>query len=369
MKNELLKIAFCLGLVSVCSVGLSAGEGANSADPARGPASCPLPKDSTEAGADEPIAVVAGQPIYERDLADGMAAQMLKIRQQEYQVKSKALEELIGKKVVEAEAKKRGLTVDKLYEQEVDSNVSMPSDAEVEGYYLAIKGQLNQPFQQVKSQLQTAVKVLKAQQGRDEYAASLRAKTEVAVLLQPPKVEVSYDPARVRGDAKAPVTIVEFSDYQCPFCQKTEATLKDLLAKYNGQVKLAFRDFPLRPIHPRAEAAAEAGRCALEQGKFWEYHDALFADQNKLDDAGLIATAQKVGLEGKAFQSCLASGKYKAQIDQDEQDGQKAGVNGTPGFFVDGIFLNGAQPQSEFEKIINSELAVLKSRNSARASR
>jgi protein-disulfide isomerase len=326
-----------------------------------------------QASADSVVATVAGQPIYEQDLEQDLGGELRsklqQVRNQEYQIKSQALDELIRKRIVEAEAKKRGLTVDKLYETEVDAKILAPSDAEVEGYYLAIKAQVKQPLQEVKPQVQATVKMLKQQQARQEYADSLRAKTEVAVLLGPPKTEVGYDPARVRGDARAPVTIVEFSDFQCPYCKQTEATLKDLLAKYNGQVKLAFRDFPLRPIHSRAETAAEAGRCAQEQGKFWEYHDALFEDQSKLDDAGLAATAQKLGLDGKSFQSCLASGKYKAQIEQDEQDGKKAGVNGTPGFFIDGVFLNGAQPQAEFEKIINSELAALKSQNAARAVR
>jgi protein-disulfide isomerase len=165
------------------------------------------------------------------------------------------------------------------------------------------------------------------------------------------------------------VTIVEFSDFQCPYCKQVQGTLKDLLAKYNGRVKLAFRDFPMRAIHPRAQTAAEASRCAEEQGKFWEYHDALFADQSKLDATGLASTARSMGLDEKSFQSCLASGKFKAQIETDLQDGGKAGVAGTPGFFVNGIFLSGSQPQAEFEKIIDSELASVRNPNSTRASR
>ena len=326
-----------------------------------------------QASADGVVATVAGQLIYEQDLEQALGGELRsklqQARNQEYQIKSQALDELIRKRIVEAEAKKRGLTVDKLYETEVDAKIPAPSDAEVEGYYLAIKAQVKQPLQDVKPQVQAAMKSLKVQQARQEYVESLRAKTEVAVLLGPPKTEIGYDPARVRGDAKAPVTIVEFSDFQCPYCKQTEATLKALLAKYNGQIKLAFRDFPLRPIHSQAESAAEAGRCAQEQGKFWEYHDALFEDQSKLDEAGLTATAQKLGLDGKSFQSCLASGKYKAQIEQDEQDGKKAGVTGTPGFFIDGVFVNGAQPQAEFERVINLELAALKSQNAARAAR
>jgi len=325
--------------------------------------SCSLP----QASAGDPMATVAGQPIYEEDLAVG--SKLLQLRNQEYQMKSKALDDLIRKRLIDAEAQKRGISTDKLLEQEVDSKVADPSDAEVEGYYLAVQGQLNQPFQEIKTQIEKALKVLKTQQARQDYGDALRAKGEVSVLLQPPKVEVGYDPARVRGEANAPVTIVEFSDFQCLYCKNAEPILKDLLAKYNGRIKLAYRDFPLRTLHPQAQLAAEAGRCAEEQGKFWEYHDALFADQSNLDEAGLAKTAQNLGLDEKSFQSCLTQRKFKFNVEQDVQEGTNAGVSGTPGFFINGEFLSGAQPQAEFEKLIERELAISGIRNTVRASR
>lgn len=311
------------------------------------------------------IATVDGRPIYEQDLLPEVAPKLLQLRSQQYELKSKALENLIRQRVIEAEAEKRGLSTDKLLEQEVDSKVAEPSEGEVEGYYLAVKNEIEKPLREVKPQLQKAVKLLKIQQARQDYADSLRAKAEVVVLLQPPKVEVSYNPARVRGDAKAPVTIVEFSDFQCPYCKRAQATLQDLLTKYNGRVKLSFMDFPMRTLHPHAQIAAEAARCAGEQGKFWEYHDALFADQSKLDEAGLAQTARNLGLDEKSFQSCLTAGRFKAQIEQDLREGTEAGVAGTPGFFIDGIFVNGAQPEAEFEKTINSELNAIRSPASA----
>jgi len=335
MRVSLLTLVSCLALAGTCSA-----------------------QAAPQANPGDPIAIVTGQPIYEQELLPELSPKLLQLRSQEYQVKSKALEDLISKRVIEAEAKKRGLSTDKLLEQEVDSKVADPNDAEVEGYYLAVKSEIDKPLHEVKPQLQRAVKLLKIQQARQDYGDALRAKAAVVVLLRPPKVEVSYDPARVRGDAKATVTIVEFSDFQCPYCKKVQATLKDLLAKYNGRVRLAFRDFPMRALHPQAQIAAEAARCAEEQGKFWEYHDALFADQSKLDEAGLAQTAQSLGLDQKSFQSCLKVGKFKPQIEQDLQEGAKVGVAGTPGFFIDGIFVNGAQPEAEFEKIINTELAT-----------
>ena len=316
-----------------------------------------------------PIATVNGQPIYEDELMPLAGASLLELRNQEYKLKSDALDKLVLNKLIETEAKKKGLTSEELFAREVDSKIPEPSDDEAKGFYLAGKDATTLPFDQIKSQVKNLLKATEIRQAREKYADSLRAKAEVIVLLRPPKLEIGYDAARVRGDAGAPVTIVEFADFQCPYCKSVQATLNGLLVKYQGQVKLAYRDFPLRPLHPQAQIAAEAGRCAAEQGKFWEYHDALYADQKKLSQSDLLETARKVGLREKAIESCLASGKFKAQIEQDIQDGTSVGVDGTPGFFINGVFLNGAKPASEFEKIINLELQAIGVQNSKRAVR
>ena len=365
MKPASSKIVLVMILILMCSVlGFARNNqvkrGPLARDSAPRAGSCPLPAQDAKDDPGQPVATVAGEPIYERDLAGAAGAQMLQVRKQEYEIKKKALDDVIRRKVVEVEAKKRGVSVDKLYQEEVDSKISDPSDAEARGYYFAVKSQTTLPFDDIKPQLKRLLKTAEVQQARQDYAESLRAKTEVVVLLRPPTVEVGYsDPARVRGEPRAPVTIVEFSDFQCPFCKRVEPTLKALLAKYNGRVKVAFRDFPLSSIHPHAQMAAEAGRCAEEQGKFWEYHDAMFADQSKLDQAGLEATAKSLGLDEKGFVSCLTSGRFTAAIDQDVQDGTKAGVSGTPGFFINGQFVSGSVPAAQFEKIIDSELAAI----------
>ena len=315
------------------------------------------------------IATVDGQPIYEQDLMSVAGPSLVGLRDQEFKVKSDALNQLLRQKLIEAEAKKKGVTAEELLKQEVDSKIAEPSDDEAKGYYLAAKSESSLSFEEIKAQIKQLLRTAEIQQAREKYVDSLRAKANVAVRLQSPKVEVAYDPARVRGDAKAPVTIVEFSDFQCPFCQKAEPILKALLAKYNGQVKLAFLDFPMRSMHSQAQIAAEAARCAEQQGKFWQYHDVLFADQTKLDEAGLAQSARSLGLDENSFQSCLKSGKFKAQIEQDVQEGTKAGVAGTPAFFIDGISLNGVQPEAEFEKIIDTELADIAGGSSTGASR
>jgi len=316
-------------------------------------------QDAPHASSGDPVATVGGQPISEEELEETLGPQQLmQLRLQEYEAKSKSLDSLIRLKLVQAEAKKRGISAEKLIAQEVESKVAEPSDGEVEAYFWG-QNRAGASFEEVKEQYRASLKQLKLQKARQVYADSLRAKFDVAVLLRPPSVTVAYDAERVKGDPKALVTIVEFSDFQCPYCKKSESTLHELLAKYGGKVKLAYLDFPLREIHPQAQRAAEAARCAGEQGKFWEYHDALYADQAKLDGAELLTHARALHLDEKSFQSCLDSGKFKSKIEADMEEGRKVGVAGTPGFFINGTFLSGAVPPADFEKIIDTQLALL----------
>ena len=316
------------------------------------PKSTPPPKSAA------PLATVDGQPITEDDLLPQVEGPLRPVRDQEYQIKKKALDTLITQRIVDMEAKKKGVSADKLYEQEVDAKVAEPTDVELKAIY-AVQKEQNRPFEEVKPQLTQTLKRARIQQARQEYSARLREQAKVAVMLNPPRVDVAFDPARVRGNPKAKVMIVEFSDFQCPYCGQVEGTLKTVLAKHEGNVALAFRDMPLSQIHPFAYGAAEASRCAGEQGKFWEYHDLLFGDQAGLDRNGLIAKAAKLQLDAKQFDTCISSEKYKAQIQQDNQEGTRVGVNGTPGFFINGVFLNGAQPEFAFEKMIEEQLSAL----------
>lgn len=320
---------------------------------------------AVQASSGDPVATVAGQTISEQELLETLGPQQsMQLRMQEYEAKSKALESLIRLKLVQAEAKKRGISAEKLIEQEVESKVADPTDSEVEAYFWG-QNRAGAGFEEVKEEYRANLKQLKLQKARRAYADSLRAKIDVAVLLRPPSVAVAYDPARVKGDPKAAVTIVEFSDFQCPFCKKSESTLHELLTKYSSQVKLAYLDFPLPEIHPQAESAAEAARCAGEQGKFWEYHDALYAEQSKLDRTELLTRARALHLDEKSFEACLSCGKFKSKIQADLEEGRRVGVAGTPGFFVNGVFLSGALPPADFEKVIDTQLALLRAPHSS----
>jgi protein-disulfide isomerase len=317
-------------------------------------------QDKNLSPAPEPLAVFAGQPIYENQLPASDQVQLQRMMQQVWAVKRRALQTILNQKLVEAEAKKRGLSNEEFLKAEVDPKVAEPSDGEVSAYYQARQTQMPQPFDEMKDKIRQELKNEAIQKARLAYVQGLvqQAVNEggLVLLLSPPKLTITVDRERLRGDPQAPVTIVEFSDFSCPFCRNAESTIKELLEKYQGRVRLAYRDFPLTQIHSRAELAAEASRCAGEQGKYWEYHDLLFEHPDKQGRDDLMEHARSLKLDDKQFEACLSSGKYKLQIQRDIQLGMASGVSGTPGFFVNGTFLNGAQPAAVFEKIIDQEL-------------
>ncbi len=317
---------------------------------------------ATSTPASTPLATFGGEPIFEEQLQPQVRAQLEKLHQQEDDLKRRALDALLVQKLAEAEAKKHGVTLAQYLQSEVDGKLADPTPGELNAYYLARQDEIKQPFEKVEDNLRETLKNMKLQQARQIFADGLLARAkesgQAVVLLRPARTQLDFDAARLKGKSSAPVMIVEFSDFGCPFCRKAEATLSEVLSKYAGKVSLAYRDYPLVELHPTAEAAAESSRCAAEQGKFWEYHDLLFGNPEKQDHQSLLLDARILQLDEPRFSACLDSARYKADIDKDRQEGLRAGVIGTPGFFINGIFLDGAQPAETFEKLIDQELAA-----------
>ncbi len=166
----------------------------------------------------------------------------------------------------------------------------------------------------------------------------------------PPHIETADDPKL--GSDTAKVSIVEFGDFECPFCRQSFVILKDLLAKYGNKIRFQFRDFPNTSIHPRAMASALAARCANEQGRFWEYHDLLYINQERLLDEDLATYATQIGLDRAAFDECFATQRYAADVRADAADGEALGVEGTPTWFINGRRVEGVIPFDVFEKIV-----------------
>lgn len=169
-------------------------------------------------------------------------------------------------------------------------------------------------------------------------------------LITREQLETRDDP--MLGNPEAAVVIVEFGDFQCPFCKNAFPTVREMQTEFKDQVLFIWRDMPLRDIHPQAQKAAEAGECAHEQGKFWEYHDKLFINQTRLGIDDLKDYARQVGLNGTQFDLCLDSNKYAFEVEQDLQDAMQAGVQGTPTFFINGQLIAGVIPRDTFRQII-----------------
>ncbi len=212
----------------------------------------------------------------------------------------------------------------------------------------------------MRDQIRGALQRNKLATKREEFLNSLRSQAKVVVILKPPpvlRVAVAVDGAPFKGTAKAPVTIVEFSDFHCPFCRRVLPTLAQLEAKYGDKIKLVFRDFPIESLHPGATKAHEAARCANEQGKFWAYHDKLFDSPPKSSPEMFRELAKEIGLNANGFETCVNSGKYQAAIKEDIAEGNRVGVTGTPAFFINGRIISGAQPLEAFARIIDDELS------------
>ena len=173
------------------------------------------------------------------------------------------------------------------------------------------------------------------------------------------KTDIDYqDDDAVLGDPNAPVTVVEFSDFECPYCKKAyEDSVKQLKTEYvsTGKVKFVYRDYPLG-FHPKAQKAAEASECAHEQNKFWEMHDKLFENQASLSEVNYKKWATELGMDSNKFNDCLDTGKYANEVAADTAAGNALGVSGTPTFFVNGQKIVGAVPYAQLKQVVDSYL-------------
>ncbi len=308
----------------------------------------------------EPLAEVDGVTITAKEVDKAAAGPLRKIEEQVYNLKRKTIEELINKKLLAREAAKRGMSVQALFATEVAAKVVPVTEEEIESFYQANKARLKGDEAAAREEVKVRLQNQKLTEREQDFVQSLRAQAAVAVHLKPLpvfKVEVPVDGAPFKGPETAPVTIVAFSDFQCPFCKRVQPTLTEVLSRYGDKVKLVSRDFPLDHLHPGARKAAEAARCASDQGKFWAYSDTLYTHTPKTNPVQLQTYAQEVGLDPAAFEQCLSSGKYQAAVQQDVEEGARLGVSGTPTFFINGQLLSGAQPVEKFVQMIDAELA------------
>ncbi len=302
------------------------------------------------------IATIGSHPITQQEVDSRLKAQLTAMESQVYDLRRKTIESMADDYLIEQAAGKAKLGVADYMKREVLDKTATPSDADTKKFYEANKAQIPQPYEKVKAQLIAFLRQQEASEQRAKLLDSLRAGEPLKINLKPPRFKVAAEGHPELGPEDAPVTIVEFGDFQCPFCKKSEDSIKDVRTKYGDKVRLVYMDFPLS-FHPNALPAAEAARCAGDQGKFWQFHDALFDAQPNLKSADLKAVAAKLGLDRQKFDNCLDQNKYQNAVRTDQAEGESLGVNGTPAFFINGRPLTGAQPASEFEQIIDEELS------------
>lgn len=305
------------------------------------------------------VAVVSGESISAADLEDALGHRLAKLEQQAYELRKQQLDEMIAEKLLAAEAKRRDLSVEALLEQEVSAKVEPVAEADVEAFISANRSRLPADPSALKPRIQAFLAAQREADRREEYVGSLRAAAEVDVRLKRPRVyraTVTKADAPSRGPEDAPVTVVEFSDFHCPFCRAVQPTLNALLEKYPEQVRLEYRHLPLDDLHPQARRAAEASWCADRQGKFWAFHDRLYASGPDASDATLARLAKDAQLDVAALETCLASGQAKGPVQQDVDEAARHGISGTPGFLVNGRLLSGNMPLDAFVEVVEEEL-------------
>jgi protein-disulfide isomerase len=347
----------CLGSILLLAAAMSlAGMGASVAA-----------DHATESGAQSVVAVVGGEKVtldqLQKRTRDASNEQQRAYERQQRQLRMEyeraraqllesTLNQQIDDRVLELEAAARHST-----RLAVLGDVKTPevSATEVQAFYDSQKGQINQPLAAVAGQIRMMLLNQAADRATRQYLDQLRAKYQATVLLEPLRAAVAPEGAS-RGAEGAPVTIVEFADFQCPYCARMVPVMQQVLASYPKQVRVVYRNLPLSGIHPDAAKAAEAGACARAQGKFWEMHDAMFADQASLNPDALKGKAVRVGLDAAEFANCLDSGKAAADVARDVQAAEDQGIAGVPAFFVNGRYLNGAMAYDEIAAVIDDEL-------------
>jgi len=316
---------------------------------------------SARAASQTPGAIVAqgtGVSISTADLDKAAEGKLLRLRQQEYEIKKQVLDDLIGDALMAKEAKARGISVDDLLKKEVDEKVKPPTKEAVDVVFEQYKAQLRgQTREQAGPQIEKFMHERDTGVRREAFRRELLDKAGVKVALEAPRTEVPVPAnAPAMGPENAPITIVAFTDYQCPYCHRAQNTMDQILTQYAGKIRLVHRDFPLEG-HAQAFPAARAAWCAGEQGKFWEYYKSLMSVSGDMAEADLLGRAEGLKLDSAAFKTCAASDRHDAAIREGADTGARLGVTGTPGYFINGRMLTGAQPIEQFQQVIDAELS------------
>jgi protein-disulfide isomerase len=308
------------------------------------------------------VATVDGSAVTESDLHSSGGLPLSRIAQQFYEARAEALDALIARRLMAAEAQRRGVSLTEFERLEIDSKCRPVSDTDVELFYSRNRERIRGDASEARVSIRAYLEQQRRSVRRALLVAELRAASNVEIHLTAPpafRVRVNTEGAPIRGGQSAVVTIVEFSDFHCPFCQRVQPTLAELLAKYSDRVRLVYKHSPLEGLHPNARRVSEAAWCAGTQNRFWEFHDAGYAgSSSEASDEALARFAAAAGLDVPRFASCVGSADAQKAVQQDVVEAEALGVRSTPAFFVNGREVQGAQPLEVFERVIEEELRL-----------
>jgi len=314
---------------------------------------CETPDDPQKIAAE-----VYGKTITEGELEQAISTDLYELRNNIYRLKERQLDEMIGKIVLEKEAARLKLSVNELMDKEVKRRSQKVTQRDINDFYEKNKDHLKGTKDQFKDRIQSFLERERFNEAYQKYVDQLKKRARVKTYLakpERPRVELSLTPAPTKGKEDAKVKIVEFSDFECPFCGGLIEKLDNVLNKYKRHVSLTFKAYPLS-MHKNAPLAHQASLCAHDQGKFWPYHDILFKNQKQLERSHLEDHAGKLKLDLQKFKQCLDSGEKFAKVQKEMQEGNQAGVRSTPTLFINGKILVGNVPQEAIEEVVNEEL-------------
>lgn len=317
---------------------------------------CAQPSEEASSSESEVAARFGDTVITVAEVEEKAGGQLVGLYQQIYQAKDQQLRFMIFDQLVDEAAAAEEISRDAYLAREVAGKVPEPNEAQIQQVMNQYRSQLPPDEAQARQQVVAFLKQQLGQQVESDLRARLFEQAEVEILLDPPRVKPvleAFNP--MRGPADAPVVLIEYTDYQCPYCDRAQPTINAVRERYGDSVVHVFKNLPL-PMHQQAELAAEAAFCAGDQGKFWELHDWLFANKNNISHDTLVAQAGVIELDVPVFTDCVGSRVHKDKVDADAAEAASFGIRGTPGFVINGRILTGAQPLEAFIDVIDDEL-------------
>lgn len=323
--------------------------------------------ETTQPGNSDGVLVeINGAKITRADFERKHPTALFQAQNSYYETQKKVVEALIDEYLLEEQAKKENITVAQLLERHVTHQIAKdPSDETLRVYYEGVD--TSEPYEAVRGKIIEALRQRRAIKLRTAYIKSLRANATIAVRLAPPRADISLKDTTLRGPSTPVIALVEYADYECPYCQQITPAVEKLEAEYKGKLTFAYKDYPL-PMHANAQKAAEATRCAESQNHYWEFHDLLFA-KKQLDTASLKEYARDLKLDVATFDKCLDSGEKAEVVRLYATEAQSLGLQGTPSFFVNGRSVNGALSYEALRAVIEDELHKSSSASTQTASR